>query len=398
MALSGFIFDVDGTLVDTNQMHVEAFVRAFGAYGYKVPPDRVFQEIGKGGDNLVPALIGKEADRKDGDAIRQLQPEEYRKIVEKKGIRVFPKVPELIRALRDRAIKTAIATSSNMKQLKVTEQFCGLELSKLVDVLVLADDAKRSKPAPDIVAAAVKKLGMTPAQCAMLGDTPYDAISCLHAGVVCLGVTCGGHSLEELVSCGARAVFKDPADVFDHLEQALKTASPGPIPLTQKVLERLMAQALEVAEQGLNDGEAPIGAVIARGDATVLARGYNRLNKTLNKTAHAEMVAFADAAGKAPLDARDLLLVTTLEPCVMCTGAAMEAAIDTVIYGMRAPADSGTARVRPPHSPESQMPRIVGGILPDKSRKLLEQFLKRGPNPIQAEYVKQLLATEQGDS
>src|SRR6185437_5621064 len=159
MALSGFIFDVDGTLVDTNPMHVEAWVRAFARHRYKVPPDRIFAEIGKGGDNLVPALIGREGNEKDGDALRKAQPEEYEKIVEKTGIRVFPKVPELIRALRDRAIRTVIATSSNSKQLKLTEKFSGLELSKLADAVVLADDAASSKPAPDLVTAACKKTG-----------------------------------------------------------------------------------------------------------------------------------------------------------------------------------------------------------------------------------------------
>jgi tRNA(Arg) A34 adenosine deaminase TadA len=104
------------------------------------------------------------------------------------------------------------------------------------------------------------------------------------------------------------------------------------------------------------------------------------------------MVTFASAAGKAPDDARDLILVSTLEPCVMCLGAAMEAAVDTIIYGLKAPADSGTARVMPPQSPESGMPRIVGGILTQESRKMFEQWLKQpGLNPQQVKFVKQLL-------
>lgn len=392
MALDAVIFDVDGTLVDTNDLHVQAFVRAFATRGYKVPPDRIFQEIGKGGDNLVPALIGRDADRADGDAIRAAQPEEYRKIVEAKGIRVFPGAQDLIRALRDRALKTVLATSSSAKQLKVTEQGCGVEFSKLVDAVTLADDAKASKPAADIVVAATRKLGMSPAQCAMLGDTPYDAISSLHAGVVCLGLTSGGHEPPELLSAGARDVFNDVAEVLARLDEVLKLASPGPIPLTQALMEKLMRAALDVAESGMNDGEVPIGAVIARGDGTIIARGYNRLNKTQNRTAHAEMVAFADAAGKVPPDARDLLLVSTLEPCVMCTGAAMEAAIDTIVYGLKAPADSGTGRVNPPASPESQMPRVVGDVLPRESEKLFRTWLKTATNPRQIAFVQQLLS------
>jgi HAD superfamily hydrolase (TIGR01509 family) len=391
MALSAVIFDVDGTLVDTNNLHVDAFVRAFALRGYKVPPDRVFQEIGKGGDNLVPALIGREGDEKDGKAIREAQPEEYRKLVESRGCRVLPGAVEIIRALRDSAIQTALATSSSKKQLQVTEKGCGVEFSKLVDQVVLAEDASSSKPAPDVVVAAVRKLRMSPAQCAMVGDTPYDAASCRTAGVVCLGVTSGGLEASRLLSSGARATWRDLAEMRDRLDDVLRIASPQPIPLTQDLLEKLMLRALGAAEQAMNDGEVPIGAIIARGDLSVVASGYNRLNKTGNKTAHAEMVAFAEASGRLAPDARDTILVTTLEPCVMCTGAAMEAAIDTVVFGLTAPADSGTHRVNPPQSPESQMPRFVGNILAKKSRRLFEQWLPTATNPRQIAYVKQLL-------
>ncbi|HEY8751882.1 MAG TPA: HAD hydrolase-like protein [Tepidisphaeraceae bacterium] len=392
MALSAVIFDVDGTLVDTNQLHVEAFVRAFASRQYKVPPDRIFQEIGKGGDNLVPALIGRDGDKTDGDAIRKAQPLEYKKLVESRGCRAFPGAAELIRALRDRAIQTALATSSSKEQLQVTEKGCGIEFSKLVDVAAMADDASKSKPAPDIVAAAVRKLGMSAAQCAMIGDTPYDATSCRGAGVVCLGVTSGGHNIKELISCGARAVWGNVAEIRAKLEEVLRVASPQPAPLTQSVLDKLMREALEVAERAMAEGEAPIGAVVARGDLTIIGRGFNQLHRTGNKTAHAEIVAFADAAGKSEPEARDTILVSTLEPCVMCTGAAMEAGMDTVVYGLSAPADGGTMRVRPPSSPDCQMPRIVGGVLKRESRQLFERWMKKtGNDPMQVAYVTQLL-------
>src|SRR3954447_15917944 len=105
------------------------------------------------------------------------------------------------------------------------------------------------------------------------------------------------------------------------------------------------------------------------------------------------MVTFAHAAGKVPTDARDLILVSTLEPCVMCLGASMEAAVDTIVYGLKAPADSGTGRVSPPESPESQMPRIVGNVLARESRALFEEWVKKpGNNPQQVKFVKQLLS------
>lgn len=393
MALDGFLFDLDGTLIDSNAAHTEAWRRALERYDYRVAPDRIFVEIGKGGDQLVPHLLGREADEKHGKALRAAEPEEYAKIVKAEGIKVFPGARELIAMLRERGIKTCIATSSEAEQLKMAEAASGVAWRELVDETVMAGDVEKSKPAPDVVAAAVKKLGMTPAQCAMLGDTPWDAEAARHAGVVLLGVTCGGHEVVELVRSGARAVYCDPADVLGRLDEALATASPGTARLTRDVLEGLMRQALAAAEEGMGAGEAPIGAILARGDGSVLARGYNRRNGRQDKTAHAEMVAFAAAAGKVPEDARDLILVSTLEPCVMCTGAAMVAAVDTIVYGLKAPADSGTGRVTPPESPESQMPRIVGDVLAADSRKLFERWLAGpGNNPQQVAFVKQLLA------
>jgi len=156
----------------------------------------------------------------------------------------------------------------------------------------------------------------------------------------------------------------------------------------------LMREALRTAEEGMEAGEAPIGCVIARGDGTIIARAFNEMNRTGNKTAHAEIVAFARAAGKAPLEARDLILASTLEPCVMCTGAAMEAAVDVIYYGLRAPADAGTGRVRPPESPESSMPRIIGDVLAGESRRLFERWLERHRETPQAAYVEQLLALQ----
>lgn len=393
MALDALIFDFDGTLVDSNPLHVEAWVRAFARFGYKVPPDRVFVEVGKGGDTLLPSIIGKEAAEKDGKKLRAAQPEEFEKLAGERGISVFPGSRQLLDEVRRRGLKTVLATSSNKKQLGVNEEHSGLKVSELVDCVVNADDIQTSKPAPDLVSAAAEKLGMTPAQCAMVGDTPYDAESAKHAGVVCLGVRSGGFSQESLRKAGARAVWKDPADLLGHLDDALRVASPGPAHFTQAVLEALMNEALGAARDAMSGGEVPIGAVLARGDGAIIARGFNELNRTQNPTAHAEMVTFAGAAGKAPPSARDLILVSTLEPCVMCLGAAMEAAVDTVLYALKAPADNGTDRVEPPQSPESGMPRIVGGILAGESRRLLEQWLTRpGNNPRQVEFVRQLLS------
>lgn len=398
MALDGFIFDFDGTLIDSNETHVQAWQRAFARFGYTVAPDRIRVEVGKGGDTLVPSILGQDLNRKDGKKLREAEPEEFEKLAEAGGLPVFPGAQALIQELRRRKIKTVLATSSGKQQLSTSERISGLAVSKLVDEITNADDIDTSKPAPDLVSAAVKKLGMAPAQCATLGDTQWDAQACKHAGVVCLGLTCGGRPAAELYKAGARAVFRDPADVLEHLDQALSLASPGPAHLTQNVLEQLMQGALSVARDGMEHGEVPIGSVLARGDGTILARGYNELNRTGDKTAHAEMITFAHVRGKVSPDAKDLILVSTLEPCVMCLGASMEACVDTIVYALRAPADSGTGRVSPPQTPGTTMPRIVGGVLPRESRKLFEQWISNPPNnPEQVKFVKQLLDLTRSD-
>lgn len=393
MALDGFLFDMDGTLVDSNGAHVEAWRRAFARYGYNIPADRIFYEIGKGGDHVVPHLIGEQANERDGEKLRPAEAEEFGKIAETDGLNVFPGAKELIEAVQARGLKAVLATSSKPEQLNKLEKASGVQWRTLFDEVVTAGDVEASKPSPDVVSAAVAKLKVSPAQCAMLGDTPYDAEACKHAGVVCLGVTCGGRDAATLMKSGMRRVYRGPAEVLACLDDALKLASPGELHLSRKVLEELMRQALEAAREGMNDGEVPIGAVLADRNGAVIGRAYNELNRTQNATAHAEMVAFAKAAGRYAPEARDTILVSTLEPCVMCLGASMEAAVDTVVYGMKAPADSGTGRVTPPQSPESQTPRIVGDILADESRALFEEWLARpGNNPRQVQFVRQLLS------
>jgi len=393
MALAGFLLDLDGTLIDTNRTHTAAWLEAFEQRGYRVAKDRIEVEIGKGGDQLVADILGDEAEKKDGDALRALQSKAFAKRADREGIRVMPGAEQLLAVLRSRGLKTALATSSSSEHIEVAERASGVVWSVLVDEVVGKDDVDASKPQPDVVRAAAEKLKLHPAQCALVGDTPWDARAGVHGGVVVAGVTAGGRARQALCKAGARAVYRDAAEIVDRLDDVLNRLSPSSAQLDMNALGTLMRHALHVAEEGMMAGEVPIGAVLARGDGTLLGRGYNRANATNDRARHAELVAFADAAGKVGAGERDVVLVSTLEPCVMCTGAAMECAVDAVVYGLQAPADSGTLRVTPPESCENQMPRFVGRVLEREARHLFEQWLERPKHDRgQEPYVRQLLA------
>ncbi|HEX9998292.1 MAG TPA: HAD-IA family hydrolase [Abditibacterium sp.] len=394
MPLDALILDVDGTLVDTNPTHVESFARAFADFGYVVAPDRIAVEIGKGGDQLIPDVLGQSAFEKDGDAIRQSLKKHFLDSAKQKKFAVLPGAVEIIEAAKKHGLKVAIATSGEAEFLEAIGISCGVKFSELVDLVITAADAKESKPSPDLISATAQKLGLTPAQCAMVGDTIFDARACRAAGVVCFGIETGFHAAPDLREAGARRVYADCAEIAANFEEFLKIAAPIRVRLTQDKLESLMREALSAANKGMSKGEAPIGCVLADGDGNVVQRAWNEMNATQNKTAHAEIRAFDLAAGKIPLDAKDFILVSTLEPCVMCTGAAMESGVDVVIYALEAPFDGGTHRVSAPRSPESLMPRIIGPILREESRALFQKWLDQNRDSDQSAYIKQLLGEE----
>src|SRR5215208_4554783 len=221
MTIRGMIFDVDGTLVDTNPAHVEAWHRAFRRLGFDIPAQRIVPEIGKGGDKLVPSVLGPEVQAREVKALGAAQKEEFLTIAQGQHFPVFPGTPEVFQALRERRIRTALATSSDEKHLQGTLDSAGLDLGSLADVVVTKSEADASKPSPDLVAAAVEELALPAGQCAMVGDTIYDGQACQAAGVVFLGVLSGPAAEAELLDAGARGVWRDIGHLLSDLDRAL---------------------------------------------------------------------------------------------------------------------------------------------------------------------------------
>lgn len=379
MAVDAIIFDLDGTLLDTNVLHARAWTEAMERFGYRVGEDRILKEIGKSGSLLVPSLLGDRVEAEQGDALREAHDRLFLRLVDREEIAVFPGAEETLLAAREQGLKTAVATGSAREGVEKMADASGLDLFGLVDVVVTDSDVERGKPEPDTITAAIEKLDLSPAQFVFIGDTPYDVVAGRAAGVVTLCVGTGAHDREKLFGVGARAVYADVGELGRQMESALKLSSPGRVHLTWATMRALMDEALQEARDAVDSDNVPVGAVIADGDGEIVARGHSVTETTGNFLQHAEMVAFQKVVGKVRLNRRELILVSTLEPCMMCMGAAMDARVDTIIYGLGAPSNGGARRCEPMQSPGMIMPRIVGGVCEQESRALFEEWSRLHP-------------------
>ncbi len=224
MPIAAVIFDLDGTLVDTNALHVAAWERAFARLGPPVPADRLRPLIGMGGDQLVPAVAGAAVEADHGEALRKGHEEEFAAGSKAASpVPVFPGAEALVRAVRkDHGLTAVLATSSGKAHLKATAAACGTDFAKLMDAVADGDDAAQSKPAPDLILAAITKAGVPAAECVLVGDTPFDGEAARKAGVTFWGVTCGGlFSADQLERAGAVAVWAGPAALLADLSRLL---------------------------------------------------------------------------------------------------------------------------------------------------------------------------------
>ncbi len=189
------ILDVDGTLVDSNDAHAEAWVTAFNEAGIDVSYDRVRRSIGMGGDKLVPQVSGLPADGEVGRRISGRRGEIFRSDF-LPHLSAFPRVRELVRQFLADGYRVVVASSAQAEELDPLLEIAGI--ADLVQARSSSKDAKRSKPDPDIVVAALTRSGADPSQAIMVGDTPYDVAAAIAAGIEIVGVESGGWGPDEL--------------------------------------------------------------------------------------------------------------------------------------------------------------------------------------------------------
>jgi HAD superfamily hydrolase (TIGR01509 family) len=202
------IFDVDGTLVDSVDLHARAWQEALAEFGHDVTFERVRSQIGKGSDQLIPAFLS-EAEQKDhGDEMADWRENRFRSRY-LSLVRPFSAVPDLLRQIRETGLKIAVASSAKKSELEVYLDIA--RITDLIDIVTSSDDAKQSKPAPDIFHVALKKLAIDGALAVAIGDTPYDAEAAGRAHIPTIGVLCGGFTESELRQAGCVVVYPGPS-------------------------------------------------------------------------------------------------------------------------------------------------------------------------------------------
>ena len=209
------LFDVDGTLVDSNDAHAEAWVEAFTEHGVAVNRQGVRRAIGMGGDKLMPSVADLTEESPLGQRIAKRRGEIFRtKYLP--HLTAFHDAGRLVSALQDRGFTVVAASSAEQKDLEALLAVAGA--SSLIGSAASSDDAEQSKPDPDIIHAALAKAKAEPDAAIMIGDTPYDIEAAARAGMKAIGFRCGGW--DDAALRGAVAIYDGPWDLLERLDES----------------------------------------------------------------------------------------------------------------------------------------------------------------------------------
>jgi HAD superfamily hydrolase (TIGR01509 family) len=219
------LFDVDGTLIDSNDLHATAWREAFLHFGVDLPVQEIRQQIGKGGDNLIPTLLPKQLVEE-----RQQEIENFRSVLFKRDylprVVPFPGVRELFERLY--ADGTKIVLASSAKGAEVDYHLSLIGAQDLVTATTSADDVEHSKPCPDIFAAALEKVAPVQAgEAAVVGDSPFDIQAAKKLGIPTIGVRSGGFPEQVLLDAGADEIHDNPLELLRNYDASLLAPRPS---------------------------------------------------------------------------------------------------------------------------------------------------------------------------
>lgn len=210
------LFDVDGTLIDSNYLHVSAWMRAFHQVGHPVDGAAIHRAIGMGSSQLLERLLGEDLAGEVGEAVKEGHSRHYRQDFDL--LRPFTGARELVFAVAQRA-QVVLATSASPQEV---EALCAaLDAGDAIAAVTGGDDVAAAKPEPDLVAVALERAGVPADRAIFVGDTVWDVEAAARAGVPCLAVLTGGIGAAELVAAGAAGVYGSVADLLDRLDDLL---------------------------------------------------------------------------------------------------------------------------------------------------------------------------------
>jgi HAD superfamily hydrolase (TIGR01509 family) len=217
------LFDVDGTLVDTNYLHAVTWWEAFAQAGHAVPAAEIHRAIGMGSGLMLDKLLPADRD-KDADAdIRAAHSALY--AAYRSRLRPLPGAAGLLRACKRLGLAVVLASSADEPEFSMLR--AALDAEDAIDAATFAGDVDASKPAPDLVEVALDKVGVPPGQAVFTGDTVWDVQACQKAGVPCIGLLSGGISRDELISAGAAEIYPGPGDLLAALGDSLLANGAG---------------------------------------------------------------------------------------------------------------------------------------------------------------------------
>lgn len=212
------ILDVDGTLIDSVNLHAKAWQDALREFGHEVALDDLRSQIGKGGDQLLPLFLPKDELDATGEAVNERRSQIFKERY-LHDIKPFPMVRELLQRMQADGARIALASSAKADELAAYKKAARIE--DLLQAETSTDDADKSKPEPDIFQAAMQRLGSPDAeQVIVIGDTPYDAEAAGKAGLRTIGLLCGGWPEDALRQAGCIATYHNPADLLDQYDRS----------------------------------------------------------------------------------------------------------------------------------------------------------------------------------
>jgi HAD superfamily hydrolase (TIGR01509 family) len=214
--IKAVIFDVDGTLIDTVDLHASAWVEALGHFGFHIAYEDMRSQIGKGGDQILHGLLPPDVIEQKGETIKDFRSSLFKRDYLAKA-RPFPGVRNLFERIRASGQRAVLASSGTGEEVEQYKKLAGI--ADLIDSATSSDDAERSKPFPDIFESALAKLSpLGPEEAVVVGDTPYDAEAARNAGLKTVGVLSGGFTEQALREAGCIAVYRDAEDLVRNYE------------------------------------------------------------------------------------------------------------------------------------------------------------------------------------